>query len=172
MGGGGNRSGGYSSERFPHRTPLAIHPHVPQVTSLAEAAPHPDWTNLDVIDVPLDQKSLLHSIDKAVKQRLLSTAPTICSHALAFSSGLPIGSMWFLHLPWIFTSTIKSFVAACATGWGSLSTDPCTPALNVEESLTWLETTRLDVGEMETELPATMWEGSEVFSSVLPNLQL
>ena len=41
----------------PHSTHLNA-----AVTVLAEAATHPDWTNLDVIDVPLHQKSLSHSI--------------------------------------------------------------------------------------------------------------
>ena len=60
---------------------------------------------------------------------------------------------------------------SCLRYWlGSLSTVPRTPALNAEESLTLSETTKLDVGEMEAELPATM--RSEMFSSVLPNPQL
>ena len=69
------------------------------VTALAEAATRPDWTSLDVIDVPLRHKSLSHSIDEAVKQRLLSSAPTIRSHALSLSSGLPHAGDWLNVVP-------------------------------------------------------------------------
>ena len=69
------------------------------VTALAEAATRPNWTSLDVIDVPLRQKSLSHSIDEAIKQRLLSTAPTIRSHALSLSSGLPHAGDWLNVIP-------------------------------------------------------------------------
>ena len=69
------------------------------VTALAEAAAHPNWTCLDEVDVPPHQQTLSYSIDKAVHQHLFSTAPSIHSHALALSSGLPHASDWLNVVP-------------------------------------------------------------------------
>ena len=71
----------------------------PAVSALATAAAHPDWSSLDDIDVPLHQRSLSLSIDEASFQRLLSSAPSIRSHALALSSSLPHAGDWLNVVP-------------------------------------------------------------------------
>ena len=68
------------------------------LSTLVSAAVHPDWQSLDDIDVPLRQHSLL-SIDDASFQRLLSSAPSIRSRALAHSSSLPHAGDWLNVVP-------------------------------------------------------------------------
>ena len=67
--------------------------------------------------------------------------------------------MWCLPLLWASTSTTRSFVAACATGWGSPYTVLHTLVPSVGESLTHLEIIRLGVEETETVSPAIMLSG-------------
>ena len=68
------------------------------LSTLVSAAVHPDWQSLDDIDVPLRQHSLL-SIDDASFQRLLSSAPSIRSRALAHSFSLPHAGDWLNVVP-------------------------------------------------------------------------
>ena len=75
-------------------------PHTsPAVSALATAAAHPDWSSLDDINVPLHQRSLSLSIDEACFQRLLTSAPSIRSRALALSSSLPHAGDWLSVVP-------------------------------------------------------------------------
>ena len=69
------------------------------LSTLASAAVHPDWQSLDDIDVPLRRHSLSLSIDNASFQRLLSSASSIRSRALALSSSLPHTGNWLNVVP-------------------------------------------------------------------------
>ena len=67
--------------------------------ALASATSRPDWTSLDEVDVPLQQKPLSLAIDKAVEQKLLSSAPDTRSRALALSTGLSHAGDWLNVVP-------------------------------------------------------------------------
>ena len=69
------------------------------IAALAAVVVRPDWTCLDEVDVPVHQGALSHAIDEALYQNLLSTAPSICSRALALSSGLPHAGDWLNVVP-------------------------------------------------------------------------
>ena len=80
--------------------PAGPSPHTsPAVSALATAAAHPEWSSLDDINVPLQQRSLSLSIDEASFQHLLFSAPSIRSRALALSSSLPHAGNWLNVVP-------------------------------------------------------------------------
>ena len=86
-------------ERILGHPPSSTLHTVPAVKALATTAARSDWQNIDDIDVPLRQRSLSHSIDEASFQNLLSSAPTIRSRALAYSSSLPHAGDWLNVVP-------------------------------------------------------------------------
>ena len=86
-------------ERILGHPPSSTLHTVPAVKALATTAARSDWQNIDDIDVPLRQRSLSHSIDEASFQNLLSSAPTIRSQALAYSSSLPHAGDWLNVVP-------------------------------------------------------------------------
>ena len=59
------------------------------VTALAVSSNQREWTQLDKVDVPLQQHHLSLAIDKAGHQQLLASVPSICVHALTNSTSLP-----------------------------------------------------------------------------------
>ena len=69
------------------------------VSALAAAAVNSNWLSLEDIDVPLRQHSLSAVIDKAIFDRLLVSAPSIRSRALALSSSLPHAGDWLNVVP-------------------------------------------------------------------------
>jgi len=71
------------------------------VTILAAAAARLDWTCLEEVEISLCLRPLSHAIDDALYQRLLSSAPTTCLHALALPCGLPHAGDWLnvVHHP-------------------------------------------------------------------------
>ena len=71
----------------------------PAVAALAAAAARPDWQGLDDIDFSLCQRSLSLSIDDALHQHLISSAPSTRSRALALSTGLPHACDWLNVVP-------------------------------------------------------------------------
>ena len=71
----------------------------PAVTALSLAANRPEWIDLDSIDVPIRQHPLSISIDEAVYNHLISTAPDTCSRALVLSSSLPHAGDWLNVVP-------------------------------------------------------------------------
>ena len=86
-------------ERILGHPPSSTLHTIPAVKALATTAARSDWQNIDDIDVPLQQRSLSHSIDEASFQNLLSSAPTIRSRALAYSSSLPHAGDWLNVVP-------------------------------------------------------------------------
>ena len=80
--------------------PSSISPHANSIlASLADAAARPEWTDLEHVDIPLNQCSLSRTIDEATHHRLLSSVPDICSQALALSTGLPHAGDWLNVIP-------------------------------------------------------------------------
>ena len=69
------------------------------VTALSITASRPDWKSLEDIDIPLRQHSLSLAIDEVLHKRLLSSAPSARSRALALSSGLPHAGDWLNGVP-------------------------------------------------------------------------
>ena len=63
------------------------------------SANRPDWIDLDSIEVPIRQHSLSVSIDEAVYDHLISTAPDTRSRALVLSSSLPHAGDWLNVIP-------------------------------------------------------------------------
>ena len=77
-----------------------VSPHTDSTeAALSSAASCPDWQCLEDIDVPLHQLSLAITIDEALYQRLLSSAPSTRARALAFSSALPHAGDWLNGVP-------------------------------------------------------------------------
>ena len=66
--------------------PLFIHLSPPKC--LASAAHRPDWTSLDLVDVPLCQCFLSQAIDHAYFETLLRDSPNIHSKSLALSTSI------------------------------------------------------------------------------------
>ncbi len=58
------------------------------VSALSSSTSHPEWLNLDDIDIPLRQRHLSCAIDEAIYQNLLDTSPTTRARASANSSAL------------------------------------------------------------------------------------
>ena len=85
-------------ERIRGRSP-SLSPHLPAISSLAVAANHPEWVCLDIMDVPIHQRSLSIVIDEAVYSHLLSTAPDIRFRALVLSSSLVHAGDWLNVVP-------------------------------------------------------------------------
>ena len=71
----------------------------PAIAALAAVAARPDWQGLDNIGVSLSQHSLSLSIDVALHQHLISSAPSTRSRALALSTGLPHACDWLNVVP-------------------------------------------------------------------------
>ena len=69
------------------------------VSALSTSEFCPDWSCIEEIDVPSHQKPLSWVIDEALYQQLLSSAPTIRSHALAVSCSLPHAGDWLNVVP-------------------------------------------------------------------------
>ena len=69
------------------------------IAALSLSANRPDWIDLDSIEVPIRQHSLSVSIDEAVYDHLISTAPDTRSRALILSSSLPHAGDWLNVIP-------------------------------------------------------------------------
>ena len=69
------------------------------VAVLSATASRPDWQCLEDIDVPLHQHSLSVTIDEALHQHLLLTAPSTRARTLALSSALPEAGDWLNGVP-------------------------------------------------------------------------
>ena len=69
------------------------------MASLTDAAARPEWTDLEHVNIPLNQRSLSRTIDEATHHRLLSSAPDTRSQALALSTGLPHAGDWLNVIP-------------------------------------------------------------------------
>ena len=146
------------------------------IVAIAAVAVRPHWTSLDEVDVPVRQGVLLHAIDEALYQNLLSTAPSIRSRALALSSGLPHAGDWLNVVPssplglHLHDKKFRSYLCYLLGPWGSPYTVLHTLVLSVGESLTHLEIIRLGVEKTETVSPAIMLSG--MCSSVWLGLRL
>ena len=80
--------------------PSSVSPHANSIlASLADAAARPEWTDLEHVDIPFNQRSLSRTIDEATHHRLLSSAPDTRSQALALSTGLPHVGDWLNVIP-------------------------------------------------------------------------
>ena len=66
---------------------------------LLTTASHPEWQNLENIDVPLYQRHVSATIDEAIQLCLLSTASSICEQALVHSSAFPHAGDWLNGVP-------------------------------------------------------------------------
>ena len=62
----------------------------PAIAALAAAAVRPDWQGLDDIDVSLSQRSLSLSIDVALHQHLISSAPSTRSWLCQLACLMPV----------------------------------------------------------------------------------
>ena len=149
-------------------------PHIPPaLLSLATEAARPDWQCLEDIDIPLRQRSFRNAMDESCFQQLLTSAPSSRFRALSLSSSLPHAGDWLNVVPssslGLHLYTTVSSAAACATGWGCLSTALHTPAQSAAALRIPTVTTKLDVVAMGTGLPATT--PSEMSSSLWPSLQ-
>ena len=69
------------------------------VTALAISSNQQEWTQLDKVDVPLQQHYLSLAIDKAGHQQLLASAPSICARTLTNSTSLPHAGDWLNGVP-------------------------------------------------------------------------
>ncbi len=69
------------------------------VSAIASSSSRPDWQTLNDIDVPLRQGALSAAIDESALKRLLASAPTTRSRALALSTGLPHAHDWLNVIP-------------------------------------------------------------------------
>ena len=69
------------------------------VRDLGMAASMPDWSSLQIIDVPLRQRTLSRLIDEASFDYLIESAPGVRSKALALSSALPHAGDWLNVVP-------------------------------------------------------------------------
>ena len=69
------------------------------VSALPSSSSHPEWLNLDDIDIPLCQRHLSCAIDEAMYQNLLDTSPSTRACALANSSALPHAGDWLNGVP-------------------------------------------------------------------------
>ena len=69
------------------------------VSALSSSSSHPEWLNLDDIDIPLRQRHLSCAIDEAMYQNLLDTSPSTRARALANSSALPHAGDWLNGVP-------------------------------------------------------------------------
>ena len=67
--------------------------------SLSAAADRPEWMSIQSIDVPLHQRSLSKSIDRASYDVLADMAPDTRSKALALSSSTPHACDWLQVVP-------------------------------------------------------------------------
>ena len=69
------------------------------IKDLALAADRPDWDSLQSIDIPIHQRPLSRSIDKACFNLLLSSGPDDRSRALILSTSLPHAGVWLQVIP-------------------------------------------------------------------------
>ncbi len=69
------------------------------MTRIASICSHSDWLTLDDIDIPLFQRALSAVIDESLFDRLVSSAPTTRSRALALSTTLPHAFDWINVVP-------------------------------------------------------------------------
>ena len=69
------------------------------VSALAESAGRPEWSSLQDIDVPLTQRALSKSLDIALFDAILDSAPDIRSKALTLSSSIPHAGDWLNVIP-------------------------------------------------------------------------
>ena len=69
------------------------------IKDLALAADHPDWDSLQSFDIPIHQRPLSRSIDKACFNLFLSSCPDDRSRALILSTSLPHAGVWLQVIP-------------------------------------------------------------------------
>ena len=80
-------------------SPLSL-PHLPLVlSSLFSSAGHSDWSSLESIDVPLQQRHLSRVIDSFRFDSLMASSLTPRFKALALSSSLPHAGEWLNATP-------------------------------------------------------------------------
>ena len=85
--------------------PPAPSPHLPSVLlSSSQFTNHPDWTDLENIDIGPSQKALSSAIDDAVFSQLLSTAPDVRAKVLTYSSNLMHAGDWYVKCSPFFSS--------------------------------------------------------------------
>ena len=147
-----------------HPPCTSSHTNSPAVAALAAAAARPDWQGLDDIDVSLCQRSLSLSIDDALHQHLISSAPSTRSRALALSTGLPHACDWLNVGP---SSSLGLPIQdrefrCCLCYWLGVplqSTMANLPALSAEAPLIPLVIIKLAVAVMEIVFLVTMPSG-------------
>ena len=69
------------------------------VAALAASAGRPEWLSLQDIDVPLTQRALSKSVDLALFDTLLDSAPDSRSRALTLSCSIPHAGDWLNVIP-------------------------------------------------------------------------
>ena len=69
------------------------------VSALADAAGRSKWLSLRDVDVPLTQHALSKSVDLALSDVLLDSAPDSRSRALALSCSIPHAGDWLIAIP-------------------------------------------------------------------------
>ena len=89
---------------FPHVSHFGAFPAPPLVipgcvSALAESAGRPEWLSVQDIDVPLTQRALSKSLDIALFDAILDSAPNIRSKALTLSSSIPHAGDWLNVIP-------------------------------------------------------------------------
>ena len=69
------------------------------VSDLAETAGRPEWLSLQDVDVPLTQRALSKSVDLALSDALLNSAPASRLRALTLSCSIPHAGDWLDAIP-------------------------------------------------------------------------
>ena len=69
------------------------------VSDLAETAGRPEWLSLQDVDVPLTQRALSKSVDLALSDALLNSAPDSRLRALTLSCSIPHAGDWLDAIP-------------------------------------------------------------------------
>ena len=69
------------------------------VSDLAETARRPEWLSLQDVDVPLTQRALSKSVDLALSDALLNSAPASRLRALTLSCSIPHAGDWLDAIP-------------------------------------------------------------------------
>ena len=111
-------------------SPLSL-PHLPLVlSSLFSSAGHSDWSSLESIDVPLQQRHLSWVIDSFRFDSLMASSLTPRFKALALSSSLPHADEWLNATPfpslglsfhdWEFSVCLKYWLGVQMVVEGSL----------------------------------------------------
>ena len=79
--------------------PVASHHLSTALSAIASAAHRPDWTCIEEVDIPISQRALSFSIDQALYDDLIASAPSTRFRALALSTNLPHACDWLNVVP-------------------------------------------------------------------------